>query len=482
MIPTFASETNSAYPNSESKDQLLDYGPLTRVFTRAWAIAALFDKAWYHHWVYSPTNFILLFASLILLVQPGSTLWLMVFCIAQILDYFSESSVMANHEIIMVFVDLALLAQAIRNALRGEWNHGEASLVLAKILPTLRWCVIAMYFWATIHKLNTDFMNPEFSCVSLIMHEVNHRPILFLFYDPPLWQVQAGIHGTLVVETLIPMLLAVRRTRALGLLMAFFFHSFLSLGFRNGFYAFSVVILPILLCFVTPTWAARLESTLSRWLWPTSNPLQFFGLAFGVALIATLTLYSKRIGVSRICPAWFTYNALIFAFLIQDICSFGLQRLPLRNSHAFRIDNLPQVVVTILFFLNGLSPYIGLKTENSYSMYSNLRTEGNRPNHLFIPGALSIFPEQNDLVEIIDSSVQELQTLAEANLVIPYFQLCSELSDRPNAAIVFRHRGQLYDIPKVSDHRDKLPVVSLWKRRLFPYRALERDGPQGCRH
>ena len=38
-----------------------------------------------------------------------------------------------------------------------------------------------------------------------------------------------------------------------------------------------------------------------------------------------------------------------------------------------------------LVFLNALTPYVGLKTQNSWTMYSNLQTEPGRWNHSLIP-------------------------------------------------------------------------------------------------
>ena len=46
-------------------------------------------------------------------------------------------------------------------------------------------------------------------------------------------------------------------------------------------------------------------------------------------------------------------------------------------------------MIPLVFFLNGISPYLGLKTEGSISMFSNLHVEGRTTNHFLhavIPG------------------------------------------------------------------------------------------------
>jgi hypothetical protein len=470
-------------PSPSARDLPVDLTPLTRVFNRAWAIATLFDKAWYGHWAYSPTNFCVAAAALLLLARPESGICLVVLCLAQVADYFSESTVMGNHTFIMIVVDAMILLASGQLAWRGEWRAPEAARIFRMILVPLRWNVLFMYGWATLHKLNTDFLNPDTSCVSLLMYDARHRSLVFSLFHPPAWMLQAGIHGTLVIEAVIPLFLVFRRTRSFGLLLAFGFHSLLSFGPRNGFYAFSVVAFPLLFAFVDPGWGARLEQQMARLVWPQPGDWRgWLGRLSALLVLALLSVFSRRLGISRVCPAWFTYDALLLAFVFSDWRNSGRQALATREPHPLAVSNLSLLCLSGLFFLNGLSPYLGLKTETSFAMYSNLRTEGNRPNHLFFPGWMSIFPEQQDLVEVLDCSVPELRQLADRKLQLPFFELCSELSTHPEASLLFRRGAEVHDISRVGDRRDLLPEIPLWKRRLFPFRALEPSGAQGCRH
>ena len=54
----------------------------------------------------------------------------------------------------------------------------------------------------------------------------------------------------------------------------------------------------------------------------------------------------------------------------------------------------------------GLSPYVGLRTENSLSMYSNLRTESDRGNHWFVPQGAKVADTQEDLITVVDGGEQ----------------------------------------------------------------------------
>ena len=54
-----------------------------------------------------------------------------------------------------------------------------------------------------------------------------------------------------------------------------------------------------------------------------------------------------------------------------------------------------QVALLVLFIGHGFAPYLGLKTEAVFSIFSNLQTEEGRWNHLFLPESLRIAGFQN---------------------------------------------------------------------------------------
>lgn len=65
--------------------------------------------------------------------------------------------------------------------------------------------------------------------------------------------------------------------------------------------------------------------------------------------------------------------------------------------------------------MNGLSPYLGLKTHNTCTMFSNLQVEGGRTNHLFMP-AWQPFGYLRDGVLIVDS---DLPCIREFHSFVP---------------------------------------------------------------
>eukprot|EP00435_Cladocopium_sp_Y103_P024323 s1242_g5.t6 len=65
------------------------------------------------------------------------------------------------------------------------------------------------------------------------------------------------------------------------------------------------------------------------------------------------------------------------------------------------------VVATLLL---GLGPYLGTRTYPAFAMFSNLRVEGSRPNHLLLGGGLDLLGLQSDAVEVLETNSSDLQS------------------------------------------------------------------------
>ena len=132
----------------------------------------------------------------------------------------------------------------------------------------------------------------------------------------------------------------------------------------------------------------------------------------------------------------------------------------------------------LLTILNGTSPYLGLKTETAFAMYSNLRTEGERSNHLLVPRAVQLFDFQQNLVEIKDSSSGFLKNLAQRRLLLPFFEVRAFLNSHPNTTLTY-----LRHAPPGAPPDDQLRQPIPWPlRKLLYFRPVALSGPQPCSH
>ena len=108
-----------------------------------------------------------------------------------------------------------------------------------------------------------------------------------------------------------------------------------------------------------------------------------------------------------------------------------------------------------LAVINSASPYLGFKTSTNVAMYSNMRTEGDLNNHLFMP-TLSLFDYQRDLIEIVDSNSAAISAMKthkarygfegqEFEVLIPYFELRRAVSSDPtdNLEVTYIRNGEM---------------------------------------
>ena len=176
-------------------------------------------------------------------------------------------------------------------------------------------------------------------------------------------------------------------------------------------------------------------------------------------------------------------DVFLFLWWIYGTCAIvGLATLMFRRppaiagaSNAFDLPHPILAAVPVLVFLNGAAPHLGLQTTANWAMYSNLRTEGGRSNHLLVPAGAQVFGYQRDVVQIIRSSAPSLG--AEAGRYIPYFELRRE----PQASVTYVRRGVRYRYPHVAEDPAFREIPRL-AAALMVFRAFDRGVKQPCVH
>jgi hypothetical protein len=145
------------------------------------------------------------------------------------------------------------------------------------------------------------------------------------------------------------------------------------------------------------------------------------------------------------------------------------------------------LIVPVLALLNGTLPYVGLKTEGAFAMFSNLRTEGDHPNHYLVRASADPFGLQSDLVRVVGSDDPELSKLAARGLSIPMRQLryhIARLTARGVTGIRIEYERD--GVLAATDDAATEPSLQLRSGRLaskvFSFRPIEASGPVRCRH
>jgi hypothetical protein len=132
--------------------------------------------------------------------------------------------------------------------------------------------------------------------------------------------------------------------------------------------------------------------------------------------------------------------------------------------------------------LNGLAPYLGLKTEASYTMFSNLRTEGGTWNHLVLPVEVRLFGLLNDLVRPLEASDEWLRARAEAGERLVFLGFHHYANRRPDLRVRYERAGEVHEVERVAlDPVLSRPVPYL-VRKLLWFKPVPSDGRNACQH
>jgi len=366
------------------------------------------------------------FAAVLTIAQPGRLRNLGLLVLAQFATFWHESPHVTNHTVLAMIVDLTFVVGWARVAWRSRvWSTGgravEAGELFRTVAPVLRLEVVALYFWATFHKVNADFFHLDTS--ASVEHFANMSGMFEKLGLPglPMWEwVQAStVYGTLLIEGGIPALCLFRKTRVWGVWLGLLFHYML--GFED-YYDFSALAYAVLFLFAP----ANFPTLLAEW-WSRSGLAArlaqfraarlFQVIPIPVLLFALALLFLSVFDLLHGRASDRTGKVLFLAYGLPVMLAwFGANHTrgseaPLQPRSAFALPSWAFALFPLLVFVNGLTPHVGLKTRSAFAMFSNLRTEGQQSNHLVLPSALQVFGYQHDMVRIESGSHAPLDWL-----------------------------------------------------------------------
>ena len=423
------------------------------------------------------------------IARPGNLGALAGLALAGIWSAWDEAPMLSNHWLLAAFVGLAILVAIAVAAVRrgGRPARGD---VAALALPAARACLLGFYSFAAFSKLNAAFFDRSVSCAIYFFDESTRSIHLDgLSLAGHTWGQTLVIYGTAATELSIPALLVWRRTRTLGVAVAIAFHGVLALDRTHEFFDFTSLLVALFTLFLPadfPGWVTERSARLGRSWCRVTGVRAGLWTAVAGAMAALVGLAAQPQyalnGSQARTLGWWTWQAALVVLLATVGAYLWSRRgnlvVPARSLRI--VPTAALAVVPMLVVLNGLTPYLELKTGYAWNMYSNLRTVAGDSNHFLIRATLPLTTEQKDLVIIESTDDPGLQWYVKNHYALTWRQLRTYLSHHRDASLVYRRGGQLHRVARAGHVAALVKPASEVQDKLQLFRAVDLDSPERC--
>lgn len=441
----------------------------------------------------------------------------------------------ANHVNLIIYCNVLMMSGIIYSLVRRRGVQSDGDWFVA-LRPLLQVTLCIVYFMAGFHKLNADFVNPAVSCVTgtmtglwdmvrsnllglptIVVLGVGIAAASYLLLAPsPLRRYLPLIGGGALGVGLLALLLGPRVAGELAplvgklavtpmvglvfvwelaggllllvpplqlpvLLFSWTMHATLAL---IGFVDFGSLALALLFTFVPAAYQKLMGGPLRL---PVGNlslrrPQLYFALCLAAGFIGVHSRLAAGImfNVAALVLIW----PLLFA-LVGRPPRPAWPGVPVKS----RLTPRWLYVFPVLLLLYASTSYLGLRTAGNFSMFSNLRTEGDS-NHLLLgSNPLKIWGYQEDVVRFIHIDDREAeighqyQPLQGRLLPVVEFRKLIYKWTRAGATIplTFEYRGVVHSTPDVvNDPAWRTPARDL-EMILLDFRSIQPAGPNLCR-
>ena len=427
-----------------------------KVFALLYAVAVLLHILWPPVFqpspaVISPPPWLLsglVLAAVAVIHRPASIGRLLALAAVQILDVVYHLPFAPNHWLLTGILSLAILIAAAVVSLEAGLTAVQLGELYQTLTPAVRISAAIFYFFTFFHKLNSDFLHPSVSC-AVRFFEQTVSP-LGLSALPGAGA--AVIWATLAAELFLAVGLAVPRWRQAACVLGAGFHMVLALDAPHIFYNFSAVMFAVL-------WVCM---PASRAAWIARQPGGRFGrfhFLAGYTLIVVLAWWfpaeAWRVTAFGFSGLWLTFALrLLTRAGLLGRCNLFLFARAARRSSALPSPPPPiehpqgrgyaavLLLLPALVLLNGLSPYLGLKTRTAWQMYSNLNLSPYDSNHYFIPYSLDVGGFMADAVRLTATTDPALESqYMRTGELITWHELRRYVAQHPDIWLAYTRTG-----------------------------------------
>lgn len=343
--------------------------------------------------------------------------------------------------------------------------------------PAIRCLATLVFVFAALARLNRDFHDPCRSASTILILRVVDR--LGSLRVPMKGLVELASDRIilmllrlcfLIVEVAgvaVPLLLW-RGPVLLGLCLAWVFALAMASTAAFDFACLLVACLPL--------WVPPQRVLALRWM-TLSTAARSASAAVGVSLLGPALL--RRSGVHHrvqlICNLWLLAacplqyavpELLPPAVVTQTACATEAAGRAITASSGGLVHQVAKLTI-LLALLNGVCPYLGLKTQATWTLLSNLHVEGGATNHLIIPAVTQIFGFTHDCVTVTKTNVPLLQELHTVDCDSSRLRVFQGFVDRMGVEVAVHANVSLCkDIPEDGD------VLMPYSLPLFELRRI----------
>lgn len=420
------------------------------------------------------------------IVRPRFTKLLYVLAALMVARYILLLPVASNNKTITVFMNSAILVCALQAAWVGLRDAEFRDATYERMRVVARALLAVMYFYGIFHKINTDFFDPRVSCAVALYDPLARG---FGLAGHPIGH-QVAIWSTFIIETITLIALYWKRFFAVGLIFGLMFHFVIPLSTYSWYMDFSSLVLALYMLSIPREVSGAFFERVARMFRAGRERFGPLGLflpfvvmgAVAVAIVGVIALTGGRIGplFQLYTSVWVLFWAVYGGITMVLLTAVALDYLPWRGHHAPR-QPLWLYVFPLVLFLSCLSPYVGLKTESSIAMFSNLHTEAGETNHLMFGTPPYLFDYQRDVALIVEASNPALQQVAAKQDGMVWFALQQYLRSNPNEWVTFRRDGVLHERATAASIAH-LPQPNGLERKFLIFKSVDFDRPKVCTH
>lgn len=402
-----------------------------------------------------------------LFINPSSSRLLFLLVIVSTVSTVIQAPVDSNHTMVRSIWLLGYWLSFVWCLVKSKQYHEIFSSSVAAGQGTL----LVMYGFGIFHKINSDFLNPVFSCAVTLWNEM----------PAPLSSIDIGgldymtIYGTFIIEGLIIVALLTTRFRHLGIVTGIGFHLLLALSNYAMYISFTTLAICLHCLFISESSAKNIVNSFEFSLIVKRLNTVFFKfillcILVSFAYAAFLKSYTQVSILGMLVLLPFCYTILKHGQVREEA------RL---NSVSKRIG----FICTIIFFANCFMPYLGLKSAQSINMFANLKLEGGKSNHLLISERWQYFDFLNDVVIITKmSSTLDTRLTMDKRFGEVYYGVLAALDNDPTLTISFIRDGILYKNQSKQTLQSDVDNVLLpsFVSKWFHFRPVYLESPQHC--